>query len=70
MPITIEVEIDRAALLGQLLEDLAYNKSRKGKLIVIDKNDDLLMGYWSLIEFEDMHRDRVTPWHQGGKDNG
>jgi hypothetical protein len=49
VPITVEAEIDRAALLGQLLEDLVYNKSREGKLIVIDKNDDLLMGYWSLI---------------------
>ncbi|MGP0018525.1 MAG: hypothetical protein ACLPHP_08155 [Candidatus Sulfotelmatobacter sp.] len=49
MPITIEAEINRAALLGQQLEDLVYNKSKEGKLIAIDKNDDLLMGYWSLI---------------------
>jgi hypothetical protein len=49
MPITIEAEINRAAFLGQQLEDLVYNKSETGKLIVIDKNDDLLLGYWSLI---------------------
>jgi hypothetical protein len=46
---TVEAEINRAALLGQQLEDLVYNKSKEGKLIAIDKNDDLLMGYWSLI---------------------
>jgi hypothetical protein len=49
MPIAIEEEINLAARCGQLLEDLVYNKSKEGKLIVIDKNDDLLMGYWSLI---------------------
>jgi hypothetical protein len=49
VPINVEAEINRAALLGQQLEDLVYNKSKEGKLIVIDKNDDLLMGYWSLI---------------------
>jgi hypothetical protein len=49
MPITIEAEINRAALLGQQLENLAYNKSKEGKLIATGKNDDLLMGYWSLI---------------------
>jgi hypothetical protein len=48
MPISIESEINRASLLGQLLEHLVYNKSKEGKL-AIDKNDDLLMGYWSMI---------------------
>ncbi len=46
---TIEAEINRAARCCQLLEDLIYDKSKEGKLTVIDKNDDLLMGYWSLI---------------------
>lgn len=45
----IEDEINRAALIGEQLEDLIYNKSQERKLVAIGKDDDLLMGYWSLI---------------------
>lgn len=45
----IEAEINRAARLGAKLEYLVYNKHKEGKLVSTGKNDDLLMGYWSLI---------------------
>ena len=49
MTANIEAEINRAARLGTQLEHLVYNKSKEGKLVAIGKDDDLLMGYWSLI---------------------
>lgn len=49
MPVDIEGEIKRAAILGMRLEHLVYNKAKDGKLIVADKDADLIMGYWSLI---------------------
>jgi len=48
MSVTIEDEIDRAARLGQLLEDLVVNKAQQGALVVRTENDDLLVAYWSL----------------------
>jgi len=45
----IEVEINHVAHLGMQLEHLVYTKSKEGKLVAIGKDDDLLMGYWSLI---------------------
>jgi hypothetical protein len=45
----IEGEINRAERLGTQLEHLIYNKSKEGKLVAIGKDDDLLMGYWSLV---------------------
>lgn len=47
--VNIEVEINRAARLGTQLEHLVYDKAREGKLIATGNNDDLLMGYWSLV---------------------
>jgi hypothetical protein len=49
MPVDIEHEINRAAILGTRLEHLVYNKAKEGKLIVADKDADLIIGYWSLI---------------------
>jgi hypothetical protein len=49
MTANIEAEINRAALLGTQLERLVYNKSKEGKLVAVHKDDDLLMGYWSLV---------------------
>lgn len=49
MTANVEAEINRAARLGTQLEHLVYNKSKDGKLVAIGKNDDLLMGYWSLV---------------------
>jgi hypothetical protein len=49
MTANIASEINRAAHLGEQLEDLVYNKSKEGKLVAIGKDDDLLMGYWSLV---------------------
>jgi hypothetical protein len=49
MTANIEAEINRAASLVTQLEHLVYNKSKEGKLVVIGKDDDLLMGYWSLV---------------------
>ena len=49
MTANIEAEINRAASLGTQLEHLVYNKSKEGKLVAIGKDDDLLMGYWSLV---------------------
>jgi hypothetical protein len=49
MTANIEAEINRAARLGAQLEHLVYNKSKEGKLVAIGKDDDLLMGYWSLV---------------------
>jgi len=46
---TIEADINLAGRLGEQLEHLVYNKSVEGKLIVIGKDDDLLLGYWSLV---------------------
>lgn len=46
---SIEAEINRAARLGTQLERLVYNKSKEGKLVAVGRDDDLLMGYWSLI---------------------
>jgi hypothetical protein len=45
----MEEEINRATSLGTRLERLVYNKSRENKLVAVGKDDDLLMGYWSLI---------------------
>ncbi len=45
----IEGEINRAALLGTQLEHLIYKRAETKKLIVIDKNDALLMAHWSLM---------------------
>jgi len=47
--VDIESEISRAALLGERLEHLIYNRSKEKKLVAIGKNDDLLLGFWSLI---------------------
>lgn len=47
--VDVEVEINRAARLGGLLEDLIYSRSKEGNLVAIGKDDDLLMGYWSLV---------------------
>jgi len=47
--INIEAEISKAAMLGTQLEFLVYEKANAGKLIAVGKNDDLLMGYWSMI---------------------
>jgi hypothetical protein len=47
---SIEEEINRAALLGQCLEDLVCNKAnRDGGLVAKTTNDDLLIAYWSLV---------------------
>ena len=45
----MEEEINRAAILGTRLEHLVYKRAEAGKLIVIHKNDDLLMAHWSLL---------------------
>jgi hypothetical protein len=47
--VSMEAEINRAALLGERLEHLIYDKSKEGKLVAIGKNDHLLLGFWSLI---------------------
>ena len=49
MPIDIEREINRAAILGMRLEHLVYRKAKEGKLVVVDRDADLVMAYWSLI---------------------
>jgi hypothetical protein len=49
MPKRLEQEINRAAILGTQLEHLVYKRAEAGKLIVIEKNDDLLMTHWSLL---------------------
>lgn len=49
MPIDIEREINRAAILGTRLEHLVYGKAKEGKLVVVDRDADLVIGYWSLI---------------------
>src|SRR5271169_1117121 len=49
MPKRLEQEINRAAILGTQLEHLVYKRAEAGKLIVIHKNDDLLMAHWSLL---------------------
>jgi hypothetical protein len=49
MTANIEAEINRTARLGTQLEHLVFNKSKEGKMVAIDKDDDLLMGYWSLV---------------------
>jgi hypothetical protein len=49
MTANIEAEVNRAARLGTQLEHLVYNKSKEGKLVRIGKDNDLLMGYWSLV---------------------
>jgi len=45
----MEEEINRAAVLGTQLEHLVYKRAEAGELIVIAKNDDLLMTHWSLL---------------------
>lgn len=45
----MEPEINRAAILGTQLENLVYKRAEAGKLIVVHKNDDLLMTHWSLL---------------------
>lgn len=45
----MEQEINRAAILGTRLEHLVYKRAEAGKLVVIHKNDDLLMTHWSLL---------------------
>lgn len=47
--VNIEAEISKAAMLGTQLEFLVYEKGKAGKLIAVGKNDDLVMGYWSMI---------------------
>jgi hypothetical protein len=47
--VDIDVEIGRAARFGQRMEDLVYHEARDGKIIYREKNDDLLLSYWSLI---------------------
>jgi hypothetical protein len=49
MTITIKAEITGSACVGQRLEDLVHNKAKEGKLVVVNKDTDLVMGYWSLI---------------------
>lgn len=51
MPVAADIgrEINRAAILGTRLEHLVYKRAEAGKLIVIAKNDDLLMAHWSLM---------------------
>jgi hypothetical protein len=49
MTARIDDEIDRAAFLGQRLEDLVYNKAKDGGIAARTSNDDLLIAYWSLI---------------------
>jgi hypothetical protein len=45
----LEAEINRAGILGTRLEHLVYKRAEAGKLVVIHKNDDLLMTHWSLL---------------------
>jgi len=47
--VTIEDETNRAALVGQRLEDLVLNKVKDGGFVIRTERDDLLLGYWSLI---------------------
>ena len=49
MPKQVEQEINGAAILGTQLEHLVYKRAKAGKLIVIHKNDDLLIAHWSLL---------------------
>lgn len=49
MVVSIEDEINRAALLGQQLEDLIFNKVKDDGFTIRSERDDLLLGYWSLI---------------------
>jgi len=35
--------------LGMRLEHLVYSKAKEGKLVVVDRDADLVMAYWSLI---------------------
>jgi hypothetical protein len=46
---SIENEIDRAAHLGQRLEDLVLEKVKVGGFITRTERDDLVIGYWSMI---------------------
>jgi hypothetical protein len=45
----MEAEINRVGALGTELEHLVYRRAEAGELIVIHKNDDLLMTHWSLL---------------------
>jgi hypothetical protein len=49
MPGTIDNETAGTTRFGQELEDLVYNVAKEGRLVVRDKNDDLLLsvGRWS-----------------------
>ncbi len=47
--VTIEDEINRAALMGQRLEDLVLNKVKDAGFVIRTERDDLLLGYWSMI---------------------
>jgi hypothetical protein len=49
MVVSIEDEINRAALVGQRLEDLVLNKVKDAGFVIRTERDDLLLGYWSLI---------------------
>jgi hypothetical protein len=49
MAVDREREINRAGILGMRLEHLVYNKAKEGKLVVVDRDADLVMAYWSLI---------------------
>lgn len=40
MPIDIEREINRAAIVGTRLEHLVYSKAKEGKLVVVDRDAD------------------------------
>jgi hypothetical protein len=47
--LSIQDEIDRAIRLGQNLEDIVLDRGNDGGLVIRGGNDDLLIGYWSLI---------------------
>ena len=49
MAVDRERAINQAAILGMRLEHLVYNKAKEGKLVVVAKDADLVMAYWSLI---------------------
>jgi hypothetical protein len=49
MAVDRERAINQAAVLGVRLEHLVYSKAKEGKLVVVEKDADLVMAYWSLI---------------------
>jgi hypothetical protein len=49
MAVDRERAINQAAILGMRLEHLVYSKAKEGKLVVVNKDADVLMAYWSLI---------------------